>query len=139
MNTTGHYVGAEGTSMQRRRIVVAVILYWGLIVMLWLLPAMARKSLHPLRPFGRAWLEPARIVAWKVANAVGAPGAARDAAVKGIGSVCVLGVLGLPFLGAFLSRSSNARIALLILGAVIGIIYVLLVILSFALAGFHLG
>ena len=95
MNAPGHHVGAEGTSMRRRRTVVTLIWYCGVIVMLWLLPPIARNlpcRAAPCRFLGKDWLGLAGGVAWRVAKAVGAPEAARGA-VKQIGSLCVLAVL----------------------------------------------
>ena len=100
---------------------------------MWLLPPIARNlpcRAAPCRFLGKDWLGLAGGVAWRVAKAVGVPEAARGA-VKQIGSLCLLGVLGLPFLGAFLSRSSTVRIPLLTVGAIIAIIYVSLEIFWF--------
>lgn len=133
MNAPGYHVGAEGTSMRRRRTVVALIWYCGIIVMLWLLPVMARHlpcDLTPCRFLRKGWLQGARAVARTVADAVAVPAAARGTVIQ-IGSLCVLGVLGLPFLGAFLSRSSDVRIILLALGALIAIIFVYLEVFGF--------
>ena len=129
MNKAGHYVGAEGTSMQCRRTLLAVILYCGLIVMLWLLPTLARGS---ARPFGRAFIGPSHAIVRTVAEAVGEPEVMQNPVTRGIGSVIVLAVLGLPFLGALLSKSSLVvRFVLLSVGVVIGMTYLWLAVLSF--------
>lgn len=139
-NTAEHYVGTEETRMRRWRTVVAVILYCGLIVMLWFLPAMVRDSRCPIRRYGRAWLGPAKKITTKVVRAVGMPNATASPLVRAGGAICIMGILGFPFLGAILSKSHlTARIMLLAAGIVMLAAYIGLAVLCFRLRRYGYG
>lgn len=126
----GHRMATDESNTGRRWTVVAIIVYCGIIMLLWLLPTLAPG---PLNDYGEAWLAPARAIVRMVAG----PGAtmylAGNPVLRGVGTVCVLGIPGLPFLGAFLCRSSLALwIVLLIVGVEIWIPYLYLVSIIFA-------
>lgn len=116
----------DPSARNRPRVVIAVVAYGMATALLSLLPIYANAD---LRPYARAWLEPAHKMTWKVF-------ATESPAIKTMGVVCAMGILGLPFLGAALVESRSMRIMFWAVGLVMLTAYIGLALFSFGWAHF---
>lgn len=115
---------------ERRRWVL-MLCYCLVVVMVWLLPTVAWGW---LRPYGEAWLAPARAVVRKMVSIAGFQVAtAAGEFIVALGSLCIIGALLSPFLCAFLSRSKTVRMVALLIGVLLLAGYFGLAIMSFKL------
>jgi hypothetical protein len=115
---------------ERRRWVL-VLCYCLAVLISWLLPSLLWGS---ARPYGEAWLAPARGIVMKLLAIAGIQGTTTAGEfIVALGSLCIFGALLSPLLVAFLSRSWMVRLLTLAMGAILLTVYVGLAFICFTL------
>lgn len=116
--------------------VVGVVAYCVITISVWLLPTLMGGT---LKPYGKAWLGPATSIMDKVNRVVGISNTVAGQLVRSIGSLCIMGLLILPFWAALQIRSRTPlRITMMAIGIIVFAIYFGLAVIALRLDRFSL-